>query len=91
MQQIIISTLISFFISFYAIPVIIFIAKAKKLYDIPDERKIHQNPIPLLGGLGIFVGFILSLLLNFTGGNVFIQFQYFIASFFIIFFFRNRR
>lgn len=86
MQQIIISTLISFFISFYAIPVIIFIAKAKELYDIPDERKIHQNPIPLLGGLGIFVGFILSLLLNFTANDVFIQFQYFIASFFIIFF-----
>ncbi len=86
MQQIIISTLISFFISFYAIPVIIFIAKAKKLYDVPDARKIHQDPVPLLGGMGIFIGFILSLLLNFTSDDAFIQFQYFIASFFIIFF-----
>jgi len=33
-----------------------------KIMDIPDEpRKIHKTPIPLLGGLAIFVGFIAVL------------------------------
>lgn len=40
--------------NFYAIPVIIRIAKAKKLYDVPDERKNHSSSVPTLGGLGIF-------------------------------------
>ena len=31
--------------------------------DIPkDERRIHKHPIPRLGGLAIFIGFILSVL-----------------------------
>jgi UDP-N-acetylmuramyl pentapeptide phosphotransferase/UDP-N-acetylglucosamine-1-phosphate transferase len=38
----------------YAIPVIIRIAKAKKLFDVPDERKNHVSSVPTLGGLGIF-------------------------------------
>jgi UDP-N-acetylmuramyl pentapeptide phosphotransferase/UDP-N-acetylglucosamine-1-phosphate transferase len=40
--------------NFYAIPVIIRIAKAKKLYDSPDARKNHVSHVPTLGGLGIF-------------------------------------
>ena len=26
--------------------------------DIPDARKVHNKPIPRLGGLGIFMGFL---------------------------------
>ena len=31
--------------------------------DIPNERKVHKNPIPRLGGLGIFVGFMLGYMI----------------------------
>ena len=31
--------------------------------DIPNERKVHKNPIPRLGGLGIYMGFILGYIL----------------------------
>jgi len=31
--------------------------------DIPNERKVHKNPIPRLGGLGIFVGFLLGYMI----------------------------
>ncbi len=27
--------------------------------DIPDERKVHTKPIPRLGGLGIYIGFLI--------------------------------
>lgn len=51
----------AFAISFLTIPVIIKIANAKKLYDFPDNRKIHINNIPTLGGLAIFLGFVFAI------------------------------
>ena len=30
--------------------------------DAPSARKIHANPVPLLGGLAIYLGVIVSLL-----------------------------
>lgn len=86
MEQILIGCLFSFIVTFYAIPVIIKIAELKKLYDIPNERKVHVNPIPSLGGLGIFVGFITSLLLTVTFAGIYPEFQYYTAALLIIFF-----
>jgi UDP-GlcNAc:undecaprenyl-phosphate/decaprenyl-phosphate GlcNAc-1-phosphate transferase len=48
----------------YAIPVIIRIARVKKLYDDPDERKSHAESVPTLGGLGIYAT-IVSISLTF--------------------------
>lgn len=31
--------------------------------DIPNERKVHKVPIPRLGGLGIYMGFLLGYIL----------------------------
>ena len=53
---------LAFLITFFAIRVIIQVAKDKKLFDEPDERKVHKNVIPTLGGLGIFAGFIIAQL-----------------------------
>ena len=65
MEQIIVGGIVAFCLTFLAIPVIITVANAKKLYDEPDDnRKIHKRPIPSLGGFGIFTGFVLSLLLS---------------------------
>ncbi len=89
MEQIIIGCVLSFIVSFYAIPVIITVANRKKLYDIPDERKIHTTPISSLGGLGIFIGFMIGLLIsiNDVSSKSVAGFQYYIASFLVIFFF----
>ncbi len=55
----------------YAIPVIIRIAKIKKLFDDPDERKTHQTAVPTLGGLGIFaaISIVTLTLINAYGMN----------------------
>ena len=58
MNNVLFSSGLAFLITFFAIPVIIQVAKDKKLFDEPDERKVHKNVIPTLGGLGIFAGFI---------------------------------
>lgn len=85
MDKIIISGGLSFFIAFFSIPVIIQVAKEKKLYDQPDERKWHKSTIPNLGGLGIFAGFILSVILATPHGAA-VEFQPFLAACMIIFF-----
>jgi UDP-GlcNAc:undecaprenyl-phosphate GlcNAc-1-phosphate transferase len=89
MEQIIIGGVFSFLVTFYAIPVIIQVAETKKLYDVPDERKVHKEPIPSLGGLGIFAGFIISLLLSISFTSLSApaaMFQYYIAAAVILFF-----
>lgn len=85
MFDVLLSIAISFTITFLAIPVIITVAERKKLFDVPDERKIHQTPIPSLGGLGIYAGFILASLISIQFDAV-AEFQYFFAAAFVIFF-----
>lgn len=85
MFDVLLSMAISFSITFLAIPVIITVSERKKLYDIPDERKVHQMPIPSLGGLGIFAGFILACLIT-LHFQIASEFQYFFAAAFVIFF-----
>ena len=74
----------SFVITFLAIPVIIRIAEEKKLFDIPDGRKLHKNPIASLGGVGIFSGFFLAALLSISL-NANHEFQYYFAAALVIF------
>lgn len=85
MFDLILSVVISFAITLLAIPVIIFVAEKKKLFDVPDERKVHAAPIPSLGGLGIFAGFIVACLLCVSFESV-PEFQFFIAAAMVIFF-----
>ncbi len=85
MFDVFLSIAISFTITFLAIPAIITVADTKKLFDVPDERKIHQAHIPSLGGLGIFAGFMLACLLSL---HLYIspEFQYFFAAALVMFF-----
>lgn len=85
MEQLIIGGVIAFLVTFYAIPVVIQVAEQKKLFDVPDERKVHKTPIPSLGGLAMFAGLMISLLLTAVLNNS-TTFQYYIATFLIIFF-----
>src|SRR5688572_20320437 len=85
MDNILLSTALAFLITYFAIPPIIKVAKDKKLFDEPDERKVHKSVIPTLGGLGIFAGFIIATLMgvpvHMAGGL-----QYFLAAVMVIFF-----
>src|SRR3954463_690886 len=76
---------VSFIITFLAIPAIMRVAKEKKLYDLPDARKLHTRPIASLGGVGIFIGFILATLLTIFNKQS-PEFQFFFAASFVIFF-----
>jgi UDP-N-acetylmuramyl pentapeptide phosphotransferase/UDP-N-acetylglucosamine-1-phosphate transferase len=66
MLNVLLTSSLAFAITLLSIPAIIIIAAQKKLYDIPDARKLHTKPIASLGGVGIFVGFFLASLLCIT-------------------------
>lgn len=85
MFDVLLSLAISFTITFMAIPAIITVAESKKLFDVPDERKIHKAHIPSLGGLGIFAGFMLASLLSISL-SVASEFQFFLAAALVMFF-----
>jgi UDP-GlcNAc:undecaprenyl-phosphate/decaprenyl-phosphate GlcNAc-1-phosphate transferase len=85
MLDVLLTASVSFIISFLAIPVVLQIAEQKKLYDIPDERKVHTRPVASLGGVGIFGGFLLASLLSIQG-HLNPEFQYFFAAALVIFF-----
>jgi UDP-N-acetylmuramyl pentapeptide phosphotransferase/UDP-N-acetylglucosamine-1-phosphate transferase len=61
------------------------VAKSKKLFDEPNERKLHKTIIPTLGGLGIFAGFMFATLL-FISPTEMKELQYFFAAALVIFF-----
>jgi len=64
------------------IPVIKKIAFHINALDIPNERKVHKKPMPRLGGLGIFSGFLLGYML--FGNHTYLMNSVLIASFVLL-------
>lgn len=56
-----IAFLLSAFLSWFIIPRILVVTYKKNLFDIPDERKIHSQAVPRLGGISFFPSIIISL------------------------------
>jgi UDP-GlcNAc:undecaprenyl-phosphate/decaprenyl-phosphate GlcNAc-1-phosphate transferase len=85
MDHVVLSAILAFGVAFFTIPIVIHIAKEKKLFDEPDERKIHSKVTPTLGGIGIFAGFTLAYLVGVPNEAAnFLQF--YVAAAVIIFF-----
>lgn len=61
-----ISFLFSVIMTWIIIPRIIFVSKKKKLFDNPNERSVHTEAIPRLGGVSFFPTIICSFCLAFT-------------------------
>lgn len=86
--------ILSFANSFFIIPRIKEFAKDKKFFDRPDSRKSHTAPIVNLGGVGIFISFMLGVIITkslgifiFESNNIFNVFFIGCIGFFLIGFF----
>ena len=55
--------IITFLTSFLLTPIIKKIALHINAIDVPNERKVHKKPVPRLGGLAIFLAFMLGYML----------------------------
>lgn len=71
--------------SFFLIPSVVEISRKKHLVDVPGARTSHEGSTPTLGGIGIFIGYIISCLI-FLDSSSFGEFQYIFAGALIIFF-----
>jgi len=56
--------LISFGITYLLIPLVILFANKIGAIDQPDARKIHKEPIPRIGGLAMYITFVIMVLIN---------------------------
>ncbi len=75
----------SMIITAVSIPSIIKVALLKQLYDEPNERTIHSGSVPTLGGMAIFSGFMVSVLL-FSDFSQVPELKYVLAATVILFF-----
>jgi UDP-GlcNAc:undecaprenyl-phosphate/decaprenyl-phosphate GlcNAc-1-phosphate transferase len=62
--NVLVSLAISFSVVYLTIPGIIKVARARKLFDIPNTRSATKQVVPTLGGIAIFAGFMLSVILS---------------------------
>ena len=53
----------AFLITFFLFPVFIKIFKKRNFIDTPGGRKIHTTVTPSMGGLPIFIGFVIAVLI----------------------------
>jgi UDP-GlcNAc:undecaprenyl-phosphate GlcNAc-1-phosphate transferase len=55
---------ISLALSFLLTPGVRWVAMRWRIFDLPDPRKIHRRPVPLLGGMALFCAFHLTFFLS---------------------------
>ncbi len=84
MYAVILGFITAFTLTFSIIPVIIRVARERRIYDRPNERSSHDEPTPSLGGIGIFAGTICAVVL-WTPLDAFGVLQYVLAAFVLIF------
>ena len=46
--------LLSLLLGMMIVPKILLISYKKRLFDMPDSRKVHEIPVPRLGGISFF-------------------------------------
>ncbi len=69
---------IAILIAMVVLPQILLISHKKRLFDMPDERKVHFAPVPRLGGVSFFPVMLITIgvfvlayhLMGFTSGSL---------------------
>lgn len=66
-QEVIVRILLMVITTFIVVALLVPFIKKVAIHvgalDIPNERKVHNNPMPRLGGLAMFLGFLFSYML----------------------------
>ena len=61
-MHMLLSMFTSFIIAIMMIPALISLAARRNIFDEPGDRKLHKQPVPLLGGVAVFAGTLISFL-----------------------------
>jgi len=76
---------LSFILVYITIPAIVRLSKAKKLFDVPNARKVNKTVIPNLGGVALFIGISIAALLS-INSMAFPDLRYILVAIIIMFF-----
>lgn len=68
--QVLLVTFVCFLFVYLMVPIVKKIANHVNALDIPNERKVHKSPIPRLGGLAIYAGFLFGYMIFGTHTDV---------------------
>ncbi len=82
---IILGLIVAFCLTGFIIPSIVNISRAKSLCYSPNGRTSHSIATPTFGGIAVFIGFVLSMVLVAGAHSIFEQ-RYIFAGLIIIFF-----
>ncbi|MDS0525757.1 undecaprenyl/decaprenyl-phosphate alpha-N-acetylglucosaminyl 1-phosphate transferase [Clostridium sp. SHJSY1] len=83
-MQYLITLICAFLIVYFIIPYIMKVAHKLEFTDKPTKRKKHRGPIPLCGGLGIYIGFFIVYFLTIKD-DIYKQIWIFISASLIFF------
>ena len=53
---------VALIVSFLVMPFVILLARRTGAMDAPNARKVHKKPVPRIGGLGIYAGFMAAII-----------------------------
>lgn len=56
---------LAFVVTVLSTPLIAKLARRYNILDLPSARRVHTNPTPRIGGIAIFLGFIVTMLVVF--------------------------
>ena len=60
--SVILSFALAYLVAFSALPLVRVLAFKVNAVDVPkDKRRMHKRPIPLMGGIAIYLGFIVGV------------------------------
>jgi len=59
----------AFIITLLTTPLLIRFIISRKLFDVPSDRKEHAQPVPTMGGIAIFAGMVIAMMLWFPFQN----------------------
>lgn len=62
-HNVVLMGLVSFLVSLFLVPICKKVAIHVNAMDIPNERKVHKKPMPRLGGLAIYLSFLICYML----------------------------
>ena len=51
-------------------PGVIVLARKTGALDKPNSRKVHKKPVPRIGGLGIYISFMISMAAVMASGDI---------------------
>jgi UDP-GlcNAc:undecaprenyl-phosphate GlcNAc-1-phosphate transferase len=61
--------LTAFLLTYFSIPPVVKVAAFKQLFALPNSRTSHLKPTPNLGGIAIFIGFVISAVIFYFKGD----------------------